>query len=458
MTDAATRLADEIERYGVMAFLRTDLQRELIATLRAAASKAQEPVAWRVDGIRNGEPQVWFYWKPEWPIAHKEHGDKVTPLYATKSAPEVYGSLPSGESDPVVMQDYAGADTPPPAINGLDPRDYLAGIRDGNIVPTIENLREALAAVLVSPPADAEIREALKQSLPLLETLHSILSIGDARRTVFKVVKNVRAALERLSRTDAEEKAGKADEAGWLIEKDDPPVYAVLSDDFDEHWTDDAEKALRFARREDAQAYVDHIGWTSPPVRVVEHMWPEVSRPSPASARGEIAQKGFTVDTIMEAFNVWYRTLTVRDMPTNRDVFAQGYVAGWNEKETQADAILALRDARVEELGRELEAAKEQGQRFLDAHLACCGDNHARAEKALARVAELEKALEAERERCAKIADQVAVNAERRAADRTPQSAAQEAAYNKMEGAQEVANQIRARSPVTRPQCEGGEK
>jgi hypothetical protein len=61
---------------------------------------------------------------------------------------------------------------------------------------------------------------------------------------------------------------------GWLVEKDDPPVYATVSDDYDEHWTADANKALRFARQQDAQAYSDHVGWTSPPVRVVEHMWP----------------------------------------------------------------------------------------------------------------------------------------------------------------------------------------
>lgn len=66
----------------------------------------------------------------------------------------------------------------------------------------------------------------------------------------------------------------ESDQAGWLIEKDDPPVYHVVTDDHDAHWTADASKALRFARREDAQAYSDHIGWTSPPVRVVEHMWP----------------------------------------------------------------------------------------------------------------------------------------------------------------------------------------
>lgn len=48
-------------------------------------------------------------------------------------------------------------------------------------------------------------------------------------------------------------------------------------------------------------------------------------------------------------------------------------------------------------------------------------------------------------EECAKIADQVAINAERRAASHTAQSQAQEAAYNKMEGAQQAAQQIRDR-------------
>src|SRR6266851_3070845 len=50
-------------------------------------------------------------------------------------------------------------------------------------------------------------------------------------------------------------------------------------------------------------------------------------------------------------------------------------------------------------------------------------------------------------EHCAKIADQVATNAHRRAAGYPEQSPAQEAAYNKMEGAQDVAHAIRAALP-----------
>jgi hypothetical protein len=67
------------------------------------------------------------------------------------------------------------------------------------------------------------------------------------------------------------------DETAWLIEmagKNGVPNYFQLA--FDEDWTPDANKALRFARRKDADAYINHIGWTSP--YAVEHMWPALPR------------------------------------------------------------------------------------------------------------------------------------------------------------------------------------
>ena len=41
----------------------------------------------------------------------------------------------------------------------------------------------------------ASMRDALTASLPLLETLHSVIPLGDARRTVLKAVMQTRAAL-----------------------------------------------------------------------------------------------------------------------------------------------------------------------------------------------------------------------------------------------------------------------
>lgn len=66
----------------------------------------------------------------------------------------------------------------------------------------------------------------------------------------------------------------KVQETGWLAELQGEavPQWAVLTEDYDEHWTADAGKALRFARREDAEAFIAHHAWTR--VVATEHMWP----------------------------------------------------------------------------------------------------------------------------------------------------------------------------------------
>lgn len=74
---AIHEVADEIAR------LRASLQ----PATPVEAARARKPVAWRVDGKRGGEPQVWFYWKPEWPTMHEKQGDKVTPLYDDPAQP-----------------------------------------------------------------------------------------------------------------------------------------------------------------------------------------------------------------------------------------------------------------------------------------------------------------------------------------------------------------------------------
>lgn len=70
-----------------------------------------------------------------------------------------------------------------------------------------------------------------------------------------------------------------ADETAWLIEIPGSdvvgPMYHQL--EYDDEWTPDANKALRFARRQDAQAYIDYTGWTVP--KPVEHMWCDPAPP-----------------------------------------------------------------------------------------------------------------------------------------------------------------------------------
>lgn len=61
----------------------------------------------------------------------------------------------------------------------------------------------------------------------------------------------------------------------WLIEMSDGgrPTYWCRVDDEDGvcGWNNDHDKAIRFCRREDAQAIIDENGWTEP--RPVEHAW-----------------------------------------------------------------------------------------------------------------------------------------------------------------------------------------
>jgi hypothetical protein len=81
-----------------------------------------------------------------------------------------------------------------------------------------------------------------------------------------------RLEAEKLSLLMSVSRKKSTDETAWLIElagNHGVPNYHQLK--YDDDWTPDANKALRFARREDAQAYIEHIGWTEP--KPVEHMW-----------------------------------------------------------------------------------------------------------------------------------------------------------------------------------------
>lgn len=74
--------------------------------------------------------------------------------------------------------------------------------------------------------------------------------------------------------------AGNKDEIGWLVEWRDSSETSWWGrtpdgeDDFG--WTKDSLKALRFARCEDAQAYIEEEGWTD--TFPTEHMWPAIKK------------------------------------------------------------------------------------------------------------------------------------------------------------------------------------
>ena len=64
-------------------------------------------------------------------------------------------------------------------------------------------------------------------------------------------------------------------ETGWLIESnhvDGTPHWFALGAEFENgEWTKDSVKALRFARKQDAEAYIYDIGWTV--AVATEHAW-----------------------------------------------------------------------------------------------------------------------------------------------------------------------------------------
>ncbi len=66
----------------------------------------------------------------------------------------------------------------------------------------------------------------------------------------------------------------KQPETGWLVENDNGgPCWWGRTPDGEAAfgWTKNSLMALRFARKEDAEAYIEEIGWTD--VVATEHQW-----------------------------------------------------------------------------------------------------------------------------------------------------------------------------------------
>lgn len=62
-----------------------------------------------------------------------------------------------------------------------------------------------------------------------------------------------------------------SDEYGWLIELRGSRPQWLENVYLDETWTYDAAKALRFARKQDAEHVINEIGWTE--AFASEHVW-----------------------------------------------------------------------------------------------------------------------------------------------------------------------------------------
>ena len=85
-------------------------------------------------------------------------------------------------------------------------------------------------------------------------------------------------------------------ETGWLIELrgQRPSWWALIPDGEDGHsWTTDSLQALRFARRVDAEAYIEETGWTE--AFASEHQWsdppPSASLPQPEGETAALVER-----------------------------------------------------------------------------------------------------------------------------------------------------------------------
>ena len=88
--------------------------------------------------------------------------------------------------------------------------------------------------------------------------------------------------LDRTTNEVAEDVARQRypEETGWLVEQNDGGLtyYSFKASTVDEEalWGDfvrDVNLATRFARKEDAQAFIDAVGWNSPRIYAAEHSW-----------------------------------------------------------------------------------------------------------------------------------------------------------------------------------------
>lgn len=93
---------------------------------------------------------------------------------------------------------------------------------------------------------------------------HDLRAKADAR---------AEAAEARATTAEAQVVAMREAQTGWLVElKGNTPSWAILfSGDYDDHWTTDSTKALRFSRKIDAEAFIAWHGWTE--TFASEHIW-----------------------------------------------------------------------------------------------------------------------------------------------------------------------------------------
>lgn len=119
-----------------------------------------------------------------------------------------------------------------------------------------------------------ELAEHLKWAASLDGSVFS--SAPPDTYTIDAIKNNLPMLLRALSALSGLESVKGASNIGWLVERNDlgaPRWLCFGPRHRDTTYTTDATKALRFVRKEDAEAAMYHLENNDPVLRVTEHVW-----------------------------------------------------------------------------------------------------------------------------------------------------------------------------------------
>lgn len=148
----------------------------------------------------------------------------------------------------------------------------LISISDDVAVSAVRRLEHLQAEVEQLTKLRADAEQYQEWASPQLVRLGELFVENAALKSDNDRLKEESVSWRRVAGTiDRKRDALMSREVGWLVEDGDNAVtmYRTM-DEAGIHWTDDVNKAIRFARRADAEMFAagDENAW-----RIVEHVW-----------------------------------------------------------------------------------------------------------------------------------------------------------------------------------------
>ena len=135
----------------------------------------------------------------------------------------------------------------------------------------LDDARLQLAINAFYEPCEGTTIDGVRAAILAWEQIEKDVFLGSSREKA--LIARAEAAEARATTAEAQVVAMREAQTGWLVElKGNTPSWAILfSGDYDDHWTTDSTKALRFSRKIDAEAFIAWHGWTE--TFASEHIW-----------------------------------------------------------------------------------------------------------------------------------------------------------------------------------------